>query len=298
MIKRVCFLFLFLLIYPELVKSGDLNLFFDCKKSTLSTDFYKTNDVCHYIPMSSNPIFILNKFTNTEVNKEMAFALTENSYFKSTFKSESFRDKDYGYVKLSDSEIVKMNVIFNNESTTKKFITYHEFGHIFFVNEGLSKTEREMLSDLFALSLLISDGFTINEIIKNLKKYRKNEAIEQSTLSHYTVPALDVYNVDDVLNCSGELVCLSDVLISVKEEAMNMDYIKEKFYELLKLSEGEDYYGILLLGGDVYKGGLSSLFIKDEALDKIKSFKTIEFREVVANKDLTEKFLNLLNYDK
>lgn len=291
---KMMLLFLFL---PVLSNANEIEIMFDCQNNSIKHDYYKTESICHFIPLSDVPVLVLNENTNTEVNKEMLFALTGNNYIKKGFNTEALISEDFGYVKLNKKDVEKFSDVFGDTALAKKFITYHELGHIYFNNASEYTLKREMFSDLFALRMLGSEGFDLNAIKIPLMKYRKREAIEKEMLTHFTTYFIESYKEENSKCVSNELSCVINDSKVLVENFSKQDVFKERLISNIEKSEREWYHSYLFLTGYVYDKTFPYNLSKEALIKELRGFSEITLEDMLNDDGLKEYYLRMLSYE-
>lgn len=291
-------LFIFILIvFSPFIIANDIHLLFDCKKSNLDVDFYKTESICHILPSIKQPILILNKNTNTEINKELLYALTENSYISNGFNTEALMGDGFGYVKFNEKQIENLQKVFKDKEIAKRFITYHELGHIYYNEENQTTFEREMFSDIFALGLFESNGIKIHEIKNSLKAYRKEEALKENKITHYSVFALENYRSNKMIECKKNITCIKKEAKNIVNNVKKSDLIKTTLLRLMKVNDERRFINLLILANLIYGENFNITMSKELVVEKIKKLPKISFESFVSNKKYQDYFLDLLKYN-
>lgn len=285
---------LFFLFLPVLSNANEIEIMFDCQNNSIKHDYYETESICHFVPLSDVPVLILNEKTNTEVNKEMLFALTGNNYIKKGFNTEALISEDFGYVKLNKKDVEKFSDVFGDTALAKKFITYHELGHIYFNNASEYTLKREMFSDLFALRMLGSEGFDLNAIKIPLMKYRKREAIEKEVLTHFTTYFIESYKEENSKCVSNELSCVINDSKVLVENFSKQDVFKERLMSNIRSSNGKWFFNYLFLTEYIYNKKFSYDFSKEDLIKEIKSYPEISLNFMLEDKQLKDYYLRML----
>jgi hypothetical protein len=263
------------------LSANEILLVFDCKKSNFKIDFYETKSVCHTFPHLNKPIFIINENTNSKTNMEIIYALTENIYVKSNFETGSMKDTNYGYLKLNKSTLNKFNKVFNEIEISKKFVSYHELGHIYFKKKKNSKLEREIFSDIFALSLLGCEVKDIDNYAEILKDFRFNELLEKDGITHYSVFAINLYQDEEQICPEDKILNAKNIASKITEKTKSIDLIKIKLISLIKKDKNKVY--ILSLANAIYKKKMDVESSKQEAIKTINKFQDISFDDLEKN---------------
>lgn len=289
---KIILLFFFI---PVLSSANEIEIIFNCQNNSVNYDYYQTEDICHFIPLKDIPVIVLNEFTNTEINKEMLFALTSNHYIKKGFNTEALISDKFGYLKLNKKDVEVFTEVFGDEIVAKKFITYHELGHIYFNNASEYTLEREMFSDLFALRLLTSEGYVYNEVKNNLMEHRKSEAIEKDSLTHYTTFFIEKQKEKDLKCVSNELSCIISEIKKKIKETRKKDVFKKRLISNIKKSERKWFYGYKFITEDVYNKRFPYDISKEDLIKEIENFPEVNFISLLKNKKLKYSYLRMLN---
>jgi hypothetical protein len=291
---KIMLLFFF---FPILSNANEIEMMFECEFNEISYDFYQTERICHFIPLKNEPIIILNESTNTEVNQEILFALTENHYIKKGFNTEALIDEEFGYVKLNKKDIELFTEIFGDSTIAKKFITYHELGHIYFNNKSEYTLKREMFSDLFALKMLDKENFDVNKIKIRLMDYRKREAVKKKSLTHFTTFFLEEYKVSNPRCVSNELPCIVNESKEWVASFSKKEVFKERLVSNIERSEEEWYHDYLFLTGYIYNKKFPYHLSKENLIKEFENFPEITLEKLLKDKKLKEYYLRMLSYE-
>ncbi len=285
------------LFLPVLSNANEIEIMFDCQNNSIKYDYYETEDICHFIPLSDVPVLVLNEHTNTEINKEILFALTGNNYIKKGFNTEALISDDFGYVKLNKKDVENFSGVFGDITLAKKFIIYHELGHIYFNNGSEYTLKREMFSDLFALKMLEKEGFDFNKIKISLMDYRKNEAVKKDSLTHFTTFFLEDYKETNSECLLNELSCIINESKKAVKIFSKKEVFKERLISNIEKSEREWYHSYLFLTGYVYSKTFPYNLSKEALIKELRGFSEITLEGMLKDDKLKEYYLRMLSYE-
>lgn len=214
--------FLIFLIFFSLITFG--NDFFECEDFSINTNLWNTSSLCYNLPFARNNLYILNKKTNTEVNRELLFAFYEDFAFKElSNQSASYKHPRHNMIKLADSDLgeSKIGQFFNNElDALSQFLQWHEIGHIWYDNHLSSdnKMIKESFSDV--IGVLFMDYEKQDEFLEKIIRYRKKSTKENKNFNYYTI---DVLKSIDYKAMRGR-----STKEKLQEAAREIEKIKEK----------------------------------------------------------------------
>ncbi len=285
------------LFLPVLSNANEIEIMFDCQNNSIKYNYYETKDICHFIPLSDVPVLFFNEHTNTEINKEMIFALTGNNYIKKGFNTEALVSDEFGYVKLNKKDVESFSSVFGDVVLAKKFITYHELGHIYFNNGSEYTLKREMFSDLFALKMVEKEGFDFNKIKIYLMDYRKNEAVKKDSLTHFTTFFLEDYKETDSECLLNELSCIINESKKAIKIFSKKEVFKERLISNIEKSEREWYHSYLFLTGYVYDKTFPYNLSKEALIKELRGFSEITLEDMLNDDGLKEYYLRMLSYE-